>query len=239
LSELWKKEGGIYIMKAYLTCILYLLVVAICQAILLSSAHALRFDFDDKGEMDEWEVISGQWRVEDGALKGGTDSGLGIIVVGDPEWADYTVEMKVKSVDEPVIFGLVTRLVAPNQYYVVSIVRMDGGARQDIRGYQDGNNQLVQADMPVQEDTWYIETVTCEGNHLQAWADGKEMLEFNHDAYDQGQVGVRVWSDQVEIDYFKVDGPGIPPSPEMAVLEPYDTISTAWGEIKQRCEPYR
>jgi hypothetical protein len=220
-------------MKAYLAWILCLLAVAIYQAILPTPSQALRFDFDDEGELDEWEVISGQWRVEDGALKGGTDSGEGIIVVGEPAWADYTAEMKIKSVEEPVIFGLITRLIAHNQYYVVSIVRMDGGARQDIRGYESGRNQLVQADMPVEEDTWYVEVVKCEGDHFQAWADGKKMLEFNHGAYERGKAGVRVWADQIEIDYFQMDGPGIPKSPGLAVEKSHSKLATIWGRIRQ------
>ena len=219
-------------MKAYLNPMLCLLII-VGLVVVPSSAQALRFDFDNKKELDEWEILSGQWEVVDGALKGGTDGGEGLIVMGDDKWGDYTVEMKIKSPKEPIIFGVVARLTAPDQLYAISMVG-DGGRRDICLNRRAGGwNRVTQANTDVKEDTWYVERVICEGKRFQAFVDDKMTFDFDDPTHKRGKVGVRVWADRVEIDYFKVDGPGIPKSPDLAV-QPDEVLATTWGRVKKR-----
>jgi len=206
-----------------------------CQGILLEPAQALLFDFNNKKELDEWEVLSGEWEVKDGVLKGGTDSGEGIILTGDATWGDYTVEMKIKSVGQGqfIAYGFALRLNAPNQLYTFS---MDNGeGKEKAIGWVNagGWKSLGQKEMKVKKDTWYIQRATFDGKHFQGWVDGEKVLEYDEGTYNQGQVGVRVYSDKVEVDYFKVDGHGIPQSPD-SLVQLHGKLSTTWGKIKQR-----
>lgn len=65
------------------------------------TAWGLRFDFENEKQLKDWEVVSGEWSIEEGALviknvkpHQGWDHGAGLIC-GDLKWKDYVLKVKM------------------------------------------------------------------------------------------------------------------------------------------------
>ncbi len=54
------------------------------------------------------------------------------------------------------------------------------------------------------------------------------MGKWEHEELKKGMVGIRVWNAIMSVDYFDINGPGIPAT----AVEYKEKMATSWGEIK-------
>jgi len=85
-------------------------------------AWSLFYDFENKAQLGDWEIIGGDWEIEDGVLKGenvpaapGFDHGPGI-VIGEDTWTDYVFELKMK-MEEEKLGGPIIRYIDEQNWY--------------------------------------------------------------------------------------------------------------------------
>jgi ADP-ribosylglycohydrolase len=101
--------------------------------------------------------------------------GKGFIAQGSRDWKDY----RVKSEVTPLLaesWGLAARLQGRERYYAVMFDRLDGGGARLIKRVHD-ETVLATAPFSWQLDQKYVVELQVEGNQIQAFVDGRKILE--------------------------------------------------------------
>ena len=230
-------------------------LVAICISLLLATipVWGVFYDFGNKNQLKEWEVIAGEWKIENGALKGekvpaagGFDHGPGI-VVGEDSWADYVVELKMK-MDDGKLGGPIIRYIDEQNWYWFEPWGSSIYMRPHVAGEDQAPDPIPGAlwdrGKTFQDSEWHTYKIKAQGEDITAWFDGEEIFSFTYDklkwgrpAHDvkeglkQGKVGLMTWTGDMGLAYFddiNIEGTGIPGS----VVHPNGRLSITWGSIK-------
>ncbi len=118
-----------------------------------------------------------------------------ILVVGDPEWADYTVEVRVKPLSIAGMAGVVFRYHTNRHYYLFALTS-GKKARLALRlplekEYRVAEwKELAAADFSYEPTRSYALKVENTGAKIRAAIDGKLVLEASDDEVLKGKTGV-------------------------------------------------
>ena len=163
------------------------------------------FDFETKGT-DGWTTVDGQWSVEDmaGAPSGkrvlvqrATKNEFNVIVAPPGPFTDLDVSMKFKPISgrEDASGGIVFRF-NDGKYYVVRANALEGNFR--LYCYDRGRHQLASASVkPPALGQWHAVRLVAVGNHIQAWLDGKLLLDHRDARFKSGRVGLWTKADSI------------------------------------------
>ena len=118
-----------------------------------------------------------------------------IFLTGDPEWADYTVEAKVKPLLLKGMAGLVFRYHTNRHYYLFALA--DGTkARLSLHVPIEDTfrvpkwRDLAEVSFPYDVKRYYTLRVENQGPHIRAFIDGKPVLEASDDEILKGKAGI-------------------------------------------------
>ena len=209
-----------------------LLIAIMSLAFFTCSAWAIFYDFEDEKQADDWQVLDGEGKIEDGRyILNNTTSSSGIAVIGDMTWTDCTITCKATFLEGSVDnMGFVWRLAANDLFYVIS-VRLD----QSVGYCGCVNGAWMNAGAPINSvpfdteiDKEYELKLVVKGNHFQFYIDDEDMGEWEDDQLETGMIGFRVWSAIMAVDDLDINGPGIPAT----AVDSQGKMATAWGEIK-------
>jgi len=246
-SKKSKTERRCFFMKA---------LVPICLSLLLLTlpTWGVFYDFGNKAQLNEWEIIGGEWKIENGTLKGenvpaagGFDHGPGI-VVGEDSWTDYTVELKMK-MEADKLGGPIIRYIDEQNWYWFEAWRTSIYLRPHVAGEDQAPDPIPEAlwdrGEEFQDGEWHTYKIKAQGEDITTWFDGEKILDFTYNnlkwgrpAHDvdegllQGKVGLMTWTGDMGEAFFddvSIEGPGIPG----AMVNPNGCLSITWGEIKR------
>jgi hypothetical protein len=169
------------------------------------TARVERFDFDQK-DIKSWKTVNGQWTLEEmaGAPSGKRvlmlrpkDSDFNVIVAPGGPYSDLDVSVRFKPISgqEDASGGIVFRF-SEGRYYVVRANALENNFR--LYYYDRGRHQLVTA--PVQPPAlgqWHTLRVVAVGDHIQAYLNGRLLLDHHDSRFRSGQVGLWTKSDSV------------------------------------------
>jgi len=208
------------------------LLIAGCLVFFSGSAWALLYDFEDDGQADDWEVLDGEAKIEDGMyILNNTTSSSGIAVIGDMTWTDCTIKCKAMLMEGSADnIGLVWRTGANNLFYVISI-RMDQrtGYCGCVNGvWMNGGSPIIPMPFVTEVDQEYELELIVEGNKFQFFIDGEDMGEWEDDQLETGRIGLRVWSAIMAVDEFEINGPGIP----RTAVDSQGKLAATWAGIR-------
>lgn len=220
-------------MRISLTCLFILSLLP------LNSGYALFFDFEDKAQLEEWNVISGTWQIEsDKVNKSNVISGEGvddlILAIGDESWTDYTVEFEASGLTDDI--GIVFRLQDINNYYGFLIapslnmsewfLKKDGGFDENVGKKGDSRGITI--------NEWHKYKLVVEGMQARIFVNDKEPFDPLKlmNGFEKGGIGLRQWADHGHYDNVVISGPGIPFSPGQMAVGPNGKLAGVWGKIK-------
>ncbi len=118
-----------------------------------------------------------------------------LFMTGDPEWSDYTVEIKVKPLSTADFAGVVFRYRTNRHYYLFALTGGDK-ARLTIRQPMDNVLRVPVwkelASAPFRYDTTHYYTLRVEndGPRMRAYVDGKLLLEASDNELTKGKAGL-------------------------------------------------
>ncbi len=118
-----------------------------------------------------------------------------LFVTGDPEWSDYTVEVKVKPLATPDMAGVVFRYHTNRHYYLFGL---SGGKRVYVALHLPiepklrvhGWKELGSADFAYDPSRYYTLKVENDGPRIRAYVDGKLLIEASDGEIGKGKAGV-------------------------------------------------
>ncbi len=117
------------------------------------------------------------------------------MLTGDPEWADYTVEVKVKPLLLSEMAGVVFRYRTNRHYYLFALsggnravlrLRLPFEERFRVAEWKD----LGEAEFPYDTDHYYTLKVASDGARIRAYIDGKLVVEASDSEILKGKSGV-------------------------------------------------
>ena len=118
-----------------------------------------------------------------------------ILVTGDPEWADYTLEVKVRPLSLAEMAGIVFRYRTNRHYYLFALT---GGDRAVLRLRLPLERQfrvaewkeLGAAEFRYDTRRYYTLRVENQGPRIRAYADGKLLVEASDAEILAGRIGI-------------------------------------------------
>lgn len=118
-----------------------------------------------------------------------------IFITGDPEWSDYSAEVKVKPLNLVEMAGLAFRYRTNRHYYLFAL---SGGSKARLALHLPiepklrvhGWKELASADFPYDAKRYYVLKVETDGPRIRAYIDGKLILEANDSELLKGKAGV-------------------------------------------------
>src|SRR5499427_9133424 len=153
-----------------------------------------------------WTTLTGQWAVEDmaGAPEGkkvlvqrATPNEFNVIVSPAGPYTDVDVSLKFKPISgrEDASGGIVFRF-ADGKYYVVRANALEDNFR--LYYYDRGRRQLASASVKAPTlGRWHTVRVVAQGDHMQAWLDGKLYLDHRDSRFKAGKVGLWTKADSI------------------------------------------
>ena len=164
-----------------------------------------KFDFEAKG-IEGWSTAEGQWAVEEmpSAPSGkkvlvqrATRNEYNVIVAPPGPYTNVDVSMKFKPISgkEDASGGIVFRFTE-GKYYVVRANALEDNFR--LYAYDRGRRQIASARVkPPALGQWHAMRVVAVGDQIQAWLDGKLLLDHRDARFKLGRVGLWTKADSI------------------------------------------
>ena len=140
-------------------------------------------DFES-GTADTWEFWTppdasseASWAIyyEDGNNVLGLKDAV-IAKAGDPDWSDFTLEVRVKVVEGREEAHINIRMGDPAPRY---FARLPQQGLIFSREYHAEFTDLAEADMERSDDTWYLIKVACIGSEFRVYVDDELKMEYS------------------------------------------------------------
>src|SRR5215510_10895311 len=153
-----------------------------------------------------WTTVTGQWAVEDMAgapggkkvlVQRATRNEFNVIVLPAGPYTDVDVSMKFKPISgrEDASGGIVFRF-ADSKYYVVRANALEDNFR--LYTYDRGRRQIASASVKAPAlGQWHTVRAVAQGDHMQAWLDGKLYLDHRDSRFRSGRVGLWTKADSI------------------------------------------
>jgi len=229
------------------------IVITLCvlAAFILSTtvwAGTYRDDFENekdfiKDKQDRvWDEDIAFFTWENASIKG-MDNGpvLWGIITGDYSWKDYTVECRIKPIQNNGYMGLYLRrpCMGCNPCYTFALSVNKAVIYRDF-GEKWGGLTLDSSPFEAKIDTWYSVKAIVQGKQLEFYIDNKLVAKAENDVYLTGKAGFIIDDGEALFDDFVMTGPEvkdgghwdpkahIQPNP----VEPQNKLEMTWGEIK-------
>ena len=194
---------------------------------------ALLWDFNKKGQENDWKVISGECKIDQDAYKI-SHNVEGLAIAGESIWTDYTITCKAR-LTKPGDFNNIAICVRASDDGQNEYMFMLEGKRQQAEWWKKIGGQYTEIKTVVLEiDTkdWFQVKVIAKGDTFEGYYGGQLISEIKDKDLRKGKVGARVYGSTAHIDDFDVNGKGIEPSPVNAK----DKLTTTWHLIKTTVE---
>ena len=170
-----------------------------------SDGQVEKFDFEQK-RIEQWKIVDGKWTVEEmaGAPSGKRvlmlrpqGSGFNVIVAPGEPYSDVDVFVRFMPISgkEDASGGIVFRF-SEGKYYVVRANALEDNFR--LYYYDNGRRQLATATVqPPVLGQWHTLRVVAVADHIQAYLNGKLLLDHRDSRFQSGQVGLWTKADSV------------------------------------------
>jgi len=164
-----------------------------------------RFDFEQKG-IEGWKTVEGKWMAEEmpGVPSGkkvlvqrAVENPFNVIVAPGGPYRDVDVSVRFMPISgrEDASGGIVFRF-SEGRYYVVRANALENNFR--LYYYDNGRRQLATATVqPPALGQWHTLRVVAVADNIQAYLDGKLLLNHRDSRFQSGQVGLWTKSDSV------------------------------------------
>ncbi|MEK7395713.1 MAG: hypothetical protein AAB116_02140 [Candidatus Poribacteria bacterium] len=213
-----------------------ILVLCVFMVALPAFAGTFKDNFDD-GNLDGWvKSGNGSWEVLDGRCKislfpGGPCS---LMMIGEPDWKDYTVEIEMQSNQAFDYIGFRVRVQDFDNGYPWVVCVTDN----TVRWYTQINNNFTvitsdktQGDLIREKHTL---KAVIKGNEFEGYYDGKLIRVAIFDHFKTGKVTIGICGSGPSSAFFDnviITGDKVPDNSKS--VESKGKLAAIWGEIRR------
>lgn len=176
--------------------------------------------------LSKWEVVSGDWKVEAGTLKG-VSTPNSLILAGNERWSDYSfsvtskvIKSTIPGIDYVKLF-LFFRVEDKENYYQLGIYGGQLNKAFHLEKVVEGkvtNLGYLRFDNPnlnhdIEMEKWYTLKVEVKGNSLKAYLNNKLIIQAEDDTFPIGKIGLGADEGMIalykDVKVEKIEGGGI------------------------------
>jgi len=203
--------------KKGITIVVVILATTIIASLLFYYTFFGPIFKDDFSTLENWEVVNGQWYLEDGMLRGDCmDRGVILLKNDLPDNYEITCNVYVIQSPPPLYAGLpryegqiAFRYEGYGEYYFAGLGAYGyKGAIGSLYNFGEDAQLLAFGGSPnyvdIQEGIWYRQRVTVEGDVITLFIDGQEICSIINAQHTDGQVGLTAIYSSVYFDDFMV-----------------------------------
>jgi len=118
-----------------------------------------------------------------------------ILITGDPEWDDYSVDVNVKPLTLTGMAGILFRYHTSRHYYWCGL---SGGDKVQVREHLpiepsfrvQGWKEIASAPLAFDTSRYYVLHVEIAGRHIRISVDGRQLLEADSGDLPKGKAGI-------------------------------------------------
>ena len=175
------------------------------------SDDTLFYDTFSDGNDNGWtKPEGGDWTVENGEYCRSLGSypstdGHYISYVGNSSWTDYSVQARIKVIDDlPGGWGVLCfRIQNESEYYILMFEPSTHAMHLDVK--KTGNWTMVaQATYPFEKNIWYTIKAVVRGDSLFGYADNQLLVTYKDTNFSNGGAGCAAWHSHSHFDNFCV-----------------------------------
>ena len=166
---------------------------------------------DDFSKKDPaWSSKVGTWIFKQGVLKQSSTNNMFPLILLEKEKfsnVDVSVDFKPVSGRIDASGGIIFRAADKDNYYIVRANSLENNFR--LYTFKDGRrSQIASATVDEPEiRKFHNMRVVAKGNHIQAYLNGKLLIDHHDDSFDGGYIGLWTKADAVtDFDNLKVVG---------------------------------
>jgi hypothetical protein len=195
-------------------------------------SQALLWDFNDKDQGGDWEVISGICEIDDDTYKVSEPGAEGLAIAGESNWTDYTISCRARLTEPGGFNNIAIAFRASDTGGDEYMLMLEGGRQQAEWWKKIGGGYTEIHTDPLNIDTkdWFHFKIVVEGSTFKCYYEDEFISEIEDEDLEKGKVGVRVYGCTSHIDDFDVNGPGIPATS----VEATGKLAATWGSLKKR-----
>jgi len=161
------------------------------------------------------------------------DQHFPVLTYSDEKFDDFTFTTRIKIVGGALaqMGGIVFRYHDPTNYYVLvaSVIDKHFWFFKIVNGVR--SDRLIGPAIEISKDEWHEMSVKCDGNHINCFFDGKQVIPMiTDDSFSSGQIGF--WTKSDSVVYFtdaKVDFTPRETLAQMLVSSTVDEYSRVLG----------
>jgi hypothetical protein len=163
---------------------------------------------------NEWETIAGTWAAETSGdrkvlKQSATDQNYPVTLLRKPEFSnvDVTVEFRPISGNVDASGGVVFRAQDGANYFIVRANSLENNFR--LYATVDGSRKQIASTKlePPEIGMWHTLRVVALEDHIQAYLNGKLLIDHHDDRFKKGRIGLWTKADAVtEFANFKASG---------------------------------
>ena len=163
---------------------------------------------DFKIQNPAWKTYKGDWVFRSGELEQkSTKDDFPVILFEGKEFSDLDVSVNFKPIsgDIDASGGVIFRAEDEDNYYIVRANALENNYR--LYTFVDGlRHELTSATVaPPSLNIFHQMRVVAEGDHIQAYLDGKLEIDYHDKTFEKGYTGLWTKADSVTLfDDFKV-----------------------------------
>jgi len=225
------------------TFIIAFWLLAAFMAVPAIEAGTFRDDFED-GNLDGWRQVNPQgqmlWEIVDGELECTRQDEIStILLVGENNWRDYTIEYDVMLLEDLGTgdVDVMARYIDPVGSHVVIFGIGDFlGAPAVFAQRFPGDVTTQEPFGPLEMNVWHHIKLEAEEDDFTFWIDDEKIMEYEDEAVETGSIGLGLANYIARFDNVEITGPDVPDVTPMTwkarPVQPRDKLAGTWAEVK-------
>jgi alpha-L-arabinofuranosidase len=155
--------------------------------ITVTQGDTVLFKSDFSKDLDGWEVLRGDWDVQDGALRQTTKDENPTVVAGDKNWTNYTLSLKARKLGGNEGFLVLFHVMGENDYLWWNI----GGWRNSQSALEmtsTGKPRMqISGRVPckIESNRWYDIRIKVDNRKIRCYLDGTLIQEAKYPGIEQ------------------------------------------------------
>ena len=173
--------------------------VFLCIASVLAASSAFMGFYEDFSTLDrsKWSVISGDWSVKNGMLKGSTGGGDGLLFYTERAYRDFILECRINVENRE--GSLVFRAKDKNNLYILvfnpKFSKDSQGSFLVIRRIGGKDTYFAGLELYKKNNEWIKAKIEARGKIIKIYADDNLVISVEDDNFSAGLVGLRIFGD--------------------------------------------
>ena len=164
------------------------------------------FDGCDQGNFENWEIVCGQWLVqnpgeemcfEENVLIGKSEESS-FIIYRNNDWSDYSLNIKIKTIlfeNTGGTIGICFGVKDANQYYQLKLSRTEKSGIADVqisRHFVEETHVLTDFEVPFEPEQWHSVEIALSDGNISVKVDDAKPIETSTDHEITGGIGFRL-----------------------------------------------